>query len=258
MSATKLPLRYQTTRAIFDRLSIARIIWLAILLVAALIIAKGWLTPSGLEIFDEPGSAADWVAAIGTWVVGLAAFVLASGDRRLRLHERREQKMLRMKLEISQLRAAIAATISARNRLDRPLQYFKALEEHGAAFENAALYDVSVAFNEIIDVVGQPIWSAEDRATATDSTDLVMSIAIRIANDLAGRIAYINDNFMQHPRERAASENEGVIRTVSRDVRILDGTLGDALNGLVATNEALAWDRDRLAAQLRKEFEELI
>lgn len=209
-------------------------------------------------MFDEPGSAADWVAAIGTWVVGLAAFVLASGDRRLRMHERREQKMLRLKLEISQVRGALAATSSARDRLDRPLQYFKALKEREGAFENASLYDVGIAFRGTLDVVSNPIWSPEDRMAATDDTDKIMGAASRLANDLAGLITYINDNFMQRPRERAASENEGSIRQVSSRIEKLDEFLHDAQVGLIVTNDALAWSRDRLAEQLRKEFEELI
>ncbi|MFT4409821.1 hypothetical protein ACLMOV_09360 [Stenotrophomonas muris] len=258
MNAEKLSVLYQAIRAIVDRLSIARTMWLAILLIAALVISKGWFTPGGLEIFDEPGSAADWVAAIGTWVVGLAAFVLASGDRRLRMHERREQKMLRLKLEISQVRGAIAATNSARDRLDRPLQYFKALKEHEGAFENASLYDVGMAFREALDVVANPIWSPEDRMAATDLTDKVMNAASRVANDLAGLITYINDNFMQRPRERAASENEGSIRSVSSRIEKLDELLSDVGIGLIVTSEALAWSRDRLAEQLRKEFEELV
>lgn len=258
MDAEKIRMLYQLMRAPFERLSIARVIWLSVLILAAAVVAKGWSTPSGLELFDEPGSAADWVAAIGTWVVGLAAFVLASGDRRLRMHERREQKMLRLKLEISQVRGALAATGSARARLDRALQYFKALNEHEGAYEDASLYDVGMAFKDILDVIANPIWSAEDRMAAADRTDQAMSTANRIANDLEGMIVYINDNFMQRPRERAASENEGSIRGVSRRLDKLDAALQETEIGLVVTSHDLALSRDRLAEQLRKEFEELV
>lgn len=258
MNVAILALLDRSIRATFSRLSMARTMWLAILFLAALVIGKGWLTPGGLEIFDEPGSAADWVAAIGTWVVGLAAFVLASGDRRLRMHERREQKMLRLKLEISQVRGALAATGSARGRLDRPLQYFKALNEHEGAYENASLYDVGMAFKDVLDVITNPIWSAEDRMAATDRTDEAMNAANRIANDLEGLVVYINDNFMQRPRERAASENEGSIRAVSSRLDKLDDALRETEIGLVATSHDLAFSRDRLAEQLRKEFEELV
>gem|GEM_PF-4075491 len=93
---------------------------------------------------------------------------------------------------------------------------------------------------------------------ATDQTDKVMNAASRIANDLVGLITYINDNFMQRPRERAASENEGSIRSVSSRIERLDEMLSDVGIRLIVTSEDLAWSRDRLAEQLRKEFEELV
>lgn len=258
MDVMKLRLLCQLLRAPFERLSVARVIWLSVLMLVATVVAKGWSTPGGLELFDEPGSAADWVAAIGTWVVGLAAFVLASGDRRLRMHERREQKMLRLKLEISQVRTAIVATDMARDRLNRPLQYLTALKERPDAFNNAALYDVGVAFSEILNVVEKPYWSSEERAMATDAADTAVRAIMSTESVLIGQIKYINDNFMHNARNRPASENEGSIRAVGTRLEALDGALRHAGIGLLAKERQLGADRERLAARLNKEFEEML
>lgn len=68
------------------------------------VIATGLFSPFGLTIFDDTGSAADWFAAVGTWVIGFGAMRLAAGDRELKLHERREKRLKEAKMDRSRLK----------------------------------------------------------------------------------------------------------------------------------------------------------
>lgn len=238
--------------------SFTRVLWLAIALFLGLIALAGLSMPSGIQIFDDPGSAADWVAAIGTWVVGVAAFTLAAGDRRLRLHERREQKMLRLKLEISQVRTAHVATNAILQRLKRARSFFNYLSRDESAFENTSLYDVGVAFSEILEVVQAPLWTPDERSAANDQAEWAMVHASELAEMMKGRIRYINDNFMSRARTRPASENEGVIRKVHELLESLTSAIERAGLALENRIQLVTRDRDRLGRKLDEEFEELI
>lgn len=58
----------------------------------------------------EAGNAADWLAAIGTWVIGFGAISLAMGDRRLKLRERQEQRVLQLEENLEEVqRVALSA-----------------------------------------------------------------------------------------------------------------------------------------------------
>lgn len=79
-------------------------ILIASLMTVLCVIAVGLFSPFGLSIFDDAGSAADWFAAVGTWVIGFGAMRLAAGDRELKLHERRERRLQEAKIERSRFR----------------------------------------------------------------------------------------------------------------------------------------------------------
>lgn len=68
----------------WERASLGNAILDAALLVALSVIGAGLFLDSGLVVFDDAGSAADWFAAVGTWVIGFGAIRLAAGDRRQR------------------------------------------------------------------------------------------------------------------------------------------------------------------------------
>lgn len=240
------------------RPSFTRVLWLAVGILLGVVVLAGLLMPSGIEVFDAPGSAADWVAAIGTWVVGVAAFALAAGDRRLRLHERREQKMLRLKLEISQVRTAHIATNSILQRLKRARAFLGYLSENESAFDETSLYDVGVAFSEILEVVQAPLWTPDERSAANDQAEWAMVRASELAEKIKGRIRYVNDNFMSRARVRPASSNKGVILKVDEELKALSSAIERAGSALEARVQVVTRDRDRLARKLDEEFEELI
>lgn len=84
------------------------------------VIATGLFSPFGLTIFDDTGSAADWFAAVGTWVIGFGAMRLAAGDRELKLRERREKRLKEAKMDRARLKQI------SRWALTMQLQLFKA------------------------------------------------------------------------------------------------------------------------------------
>lgn len=97
--------------------STERVLLLASLLLTVGIIVIGFFSPAGLSIFDDPGSAADWVAAIGTWVIGFGAIRLAAGDRELKLRERQEKRVEELNSELEEIQRVVRNADSARDAL---------------------------------------------------------------------------------------------------------------------------------------------
>ncbi|MCI1154922.1 hypothetical protein MOQ18_01940 [Stenotrophomonas maltophilia] len=64
---------------VLGRVSLIRASAIALGLAALGVVAAGFAYPGGLDVFHEPGSAADWVAAIGVWIAAFGTFVVGFG-----------------------------------------------------------------------------------------------------------------------------------------------------------------------------------
>lgn len=100
-------------RASWSQASFGRAIPIAVVLLLLAVTMAGLLGPFGLSIFDEPGSAADWVAAIGTWAIGYGAISLSIGDRALKLRERQERRVADLERNLEELQKVAQAAKSA-------------------------------------------------------------------------------------------------------------------------------------------------
>ncbi|WP_146205531.1 MULTISPECIES: hypothetical protein [Stenotrophomonas] len=224
----------------------------ASLLVVLGIIAAGLYSPFGLSIFEDAGAVADWVAAIGTWVIGFGAIRLAAGDRELKLHERREQKMLRLKLEISRFRNIASATNSLAYKLSRSAKYLDSLN-----WERASLADAFTAVTEIEAAVSADIWSEEDRAAANDETAQLMDDIQLVAHQLKGFIGYIKATFTDNAERRPASDLRGLLNDVGTSTKGLIEELDKVSKSVAWDLEGLVAQRERLRTRMQQEFEEL-
>lgn len=91
----------------------------AIFLVPATVIVVGLFSPFGLSFFDEPGSAADWFAAIGTWVIGAGAMKIAYDANAKLKHEMEVDSLAKSEAREAALRLigteAMTAQVFERN-----------------------------------------------------------------------------------------------------------------------------------------------
>lgn len=100
-------------RAACGRISLGRVIPVAVVLLLLAVAIIGLLCPFGLSVFDEPGSAADWVAAIGTWAIGYGAISLSIGDRDLKLRERQERRVMDLERDLEEIEKVARTARSA-------------------------------------------------------------------------------------------------------------------------------------------------
>ncbi|WP_155761038.1 hypothetical protein [Stenotrophomonas maltophilia] len=91
----------------------------ATFLIPAAVIVVGLFNPFGLSFFDEAGSAADWFAAIGTWVIGAGAMKIAYDANAKLKHEREAEDLAKFEARQAALRLigteAMTAQVFERN-----------------------------------------------------------------------------------------------------------------------------------------------
>lgn len=233
--------------------SMAGVIGFSVAVSVLAAVSVGWLRAGGLSVFDDPGSAADWVAALGTWAVGLAAFALAASDRRLKLHERREQKMLRLKLDIARVRTAATAADSVVYKTKPATRYLSLMD-----MDMFSLTSARAAVDEIRGAIAEEIWTSEDEAVADDIAAEHMARAEISRGDLLGFIDYLTEHFMSPPN----ALEDSALRPMLLDVAVRANQMIDEINRVFAAMKsqqlALMADRDRLAKRLEEEFKELL
>ncbi|WP_329836632.1 hypothetical protein [Stenotrophomonas geniculata] len=90
-------------RDAWDQVSSERSAFLAAVFLLLLVIGAGLFSPFGLSFFDDPGSAADWVAGIGTWAVGYGAIAISIAARRQEVAEKQRKAVEDLRIERSML-----------------------------------------------------------------------------------------------------------------------------------------------------------
>jgi len=55
-----------------------------------------FLAPGSIEISSDGGTFVDWIAAVGTWVIGIGAIRFAASDHALKISERRERRLVEL------------------------------------------------------------------------------------------------------------------------------------------------------------------
>lgn len=93
----------------FTHVSLLRVTWLIPALIAAAVVGLAAFNPGGIEVFEDPGSIADWVAGVGTWVVGYGAIAISIAAR-----HREEAEDARQKAAARQARISMLMTILLR------------------------------------------------------------------------------------------------------------------------------------------------
>lgn len=89
--------------AAWNRVSARSTVCLVAIFLLIGVVGAGLFSPFGLNVFEDVGSAADWVAAIGTWVIGFGAISLAVGDRSLKLRERQERRISELEINLEEV-----------------------------------------------------------------------------------------------------------------------------------------------------------
>ncbi|MBN5028330.1 hypothetical protein JY419_02670 [Stenotrophomonas maltophilia] len=101
----------------------------------ALVVVFG---PIGLDFADDGGSSADWLAAIGTWVIGIAAAAIAYMAHRRNEQDAESEEARRSDLQSVQ-RMQVAVLLSNPYGLSSLTQKFKELEPQRQTVANLAL-----------------------------------------------------------------------------------------------------------------------
>lgn len=112
------PSFFDRVRAACDQASLGRAIPVAVVLLLLAVAIVGLLGPFGLSVFDDPGSAADWVAAIGTWAIGYGAISLSMGDRALKLREQQERRVTELERDFEEVDKVARSAKSADSELN--------------------------------------------------------------------------------------------------------------------------------------------
>jgi hypothetical protein len=83
----------------------------------------------------EAGNTADWLAAIGTWVIGVGAVSLAASDRSLKLRERQERRISQLESNLEDVqkvaRYARSASTEFQDAVETLTQEYRRSRFHG-------------------------------------------------------------------------------------------------------------------------------
>ncbi|MCA7024793.1 MULTISPECIES: hypothetical protein [Stenotrophomonas] len=226
---------------------------MVILMVLCAVVIAG-LRPGGLMIFDNPGSAADWVAALGTWMIGFGATKFAANDYQLKLHERRQ---LLYKDNIKAL-TTVGAKLSAVRRWNKTVEmmgeYFSNFQRSGG--RPGLLTDNLIS---VVNSLGDTPWTAQDEVDFPRSLRerlMVSRLRSQVACDLARDLLDICQNgggesfiILTHI-ERIEELGELLCDVVS--------PLPEMLRALSETRAQLDKTKSRIAMKLKQEEDELL
>lgn len=174
-----------------ERISLLRSAVMALVIVLLVVIVVGWSTPGGLEIFDDPGSAADWLAAVGTWMIGFGATKFAANDYQLKLHERRERLLQDAESRLAALQVKVASIRNWSNQLQMAGQFFAEYPIESASpsyikqmLEGTqdALRSIPWASEDVIDMKPQEIRALERTARRMDMARILVTTTLEICS----------------------------------------------------------------------------
>lgn len=217
------------------------------------VIYVGLLRPGGMNIFDEPGSAADWAAAVGTWMIGYGANKFAGNSYQLKLHEKREVALKEATARVDALNSRVAGIegwMSQIRMAQRLLQSFP--------FEVAKPNQVTEVINQIREFLQSGPWDMEDIVRM----DLVVAGEVTKAERRLGEVqAWIQitvDRLVRDGETFASSTRVDELRSIAG---LLDGVVdaGSKLIALISRDAAeQVAQRDRVAERLQRDFEDLL
>ncbi|MFG6108704.1 hypothetical protein [Stenotrophomonas nematodicola] len=175
----------------FADVSFFRVATSALLIGGLLFLGFGLMAPGGIDIFDNPGSAADWTAAVGTWIIGIGAIRFAASDHSLKLHERREKRLKEAKEE----RARFWAIAYWGTSMTTTLLIMKERLKSTAEMEPA-----SVQKNVLVPVAEAIVsirWGADEESVVSEES---ARNAARLHHELGEIRSLIgqNDTFLRH------------------------------------------------------------
>lgn len=128
----------QLLRAAWSNKRPMRITVIAQSLVIAALILTVIYGPIGLDFADDGGSSADWLAALGTWVIGIAAAAIAYMAHRRNEQDAESEEVRRSELQGVQ-RMQVAVLLSNPYGLTALTEKFKELEPKRQTIANLKL-----------------------------------------------------------------------------------------------------------------------
>jgi len=159
------------------------------------VIVAGLFSPFGLAVFDDTGSAADWFAAVGTWVIGFGAMRLAAGDRELKLHERREMRLKEAKADRSRLREISSWLVPTQKQVMGVTRRLRQAENREPITAHAML-------KRLADQIADMEWGAEQQNVVSDPTANVVAKARYVLGRIKDFVALYDNSLRQMPRDQ--------------------------------------------------------
>ncbi len=222
-------------------------------LVGAGVVYVGLLRPGGMNIFDEPGSAADWVAAVGTWMIGYGANKFAGNSYQLKLHEKREVALKEASARIDALKSRVAGIegwMSQIRMAQRLLQSFP--------FDVAKPNQVTDVIDQIRKFLQSGPWDMDDIARMDQVAIGEITKAERRLGEVQAWIQVTVDRLDEDGRASVSSTRVDELRSIAG---LLDDVVeaGARFVALISRDAAeQEAQRDRIAERLQRDFEDLL
>lgn len=236
-----------------ERISATTIVFMVILMVLCAVVITG-LRPGGLTIFDNPGSAADWVAALGTWMIGFGATKFAANDYQLKLHERRQL----LYKETAKTLADVEAKLSAARRWN------KNVETMGEYFSNFNDSDnspgvITENLISVVNSVGNTPWTAEDEIDfpyRLREQLMISRVRSQIAYERARNLLEMCQ--VGVGRTIVVSNYRWVIADLGKLLDSVASPLPEMIRALTEKRAQLNTTKYRIATKLKQEEDELL
>ncbi|HEL3193843.1 TPA: hypothetical protein UMF74_000450 [Stenotrophomonas maltophilia] len=149
-------------------------------LVIAVLVLTVIFGPIGLDFADDGGSSADWLAALGTWVIGIAAGAIAYMAHRRNERDAESQEERRSELQGVQ-RMQVAILLSTPHGLSSLPQQFKELKPERQTIGNLKLVHERLLRDAKEVVIG-------DQYLSCLTTEIVVEIA-----SINNKLEYVRD-----------------------------------------------------------------
>lgn len=231
-------------------LSTTSIAILAIGIIFATVIIVGWFREGGLAVFDNPGSAADWFAAVGTWMIGFGATKFAANNYQLQLHERREKLLQDAESRLAATKAKLA---SVTNWSSDIRIYAGVFQQHPLnAMDSDLIQDV---LKRTAKVLQEAPWDNHDMIDLMADDVVQLGQTLHRANSCAAIIqAILNNKSKRSEKIDPASALEVLVQELSK--------VSAGINPLRAHLDQKVYElqrkRDHVSSRLEREAEKLL
>jgi len=236
-----------------ERISTTTIGFMVILMVLCAVVITG-LRPGGLTIFDDPGSAADWVAALGTWMIGFGATKFAANDYQLKLHERRRLLHQEAVETLTNVGAKLSAVRVWNKTVEMMGEYFSNFQRSGG--RPGLLTDNLIS---VVNILRDTPWTAQDEGDFPLSLHerlMVSRLRSQVAYDMAMRLLDICQN--GRGETFIISGHIGRIEELGELLCDVVSPLPEMLRALSERRAQLDKTKSRIAMKLKQEEDELL